>query len=177
MRHYLGLERIAPETMTWWPWPTITGIGGMGSNSAGAQETHGTTPSLFGPPPERGDATVLSAKSKMEDWPTAQDASPIEAITQPVSTTALVVKLTSPIIPPDQTEEERQYVLVVTALVRRWNLETTRVILRDTVTTLAGGVAFQNPCKAAVLPRSIWERRAISNQGTTMEELGRKDAE
>ena len=131
----------------------------MELNSAEAWEAHGTTPSLFGPPPEvetppvkpialltadevghtlpglrnplpEGDATVLSTKPKMEDWPTGQDASPIEAITQLVPTTPSVVKLTSPIVLTDQTEEERWYMLVVTASVRRLNLEATRVVLR-----------------------------------------------
>ena len=72
----------------------------------------------------------------MEDWLIGQDASPIEAATQTASTAASVVKLTSPIIPPNQTEEEKWYILVVTAL--------------------AGGGAFQNPCMAAVLPGPIW---------------------
>ena len=67
--------------------------------------------------------------------------------------------------------------LVVTALLRRLNLEVTRVILGDMVTASAGGVAFQNPQMAAVLPGPIRGRRAIGNQGATMEELARKDAE
>ena len=116
-----------------------------------ADDVGHTPPSLADPPPE-GNATVLSTKPKMRDWLTGQDASPIEAITQLVPTTALVVKLTSPIIPSDQTEEERWYMLVVTASVRRLNLDVTGVILRDTVTTSAGGVAFQNPWMAAVPP-------------------------
>ena len=107
---------------------------------------------------------VLLARSKMEDQPTGQDAGPL-------------VKLTSPIVPPDQTEEERQYLLVVNALVRRLNLETTRVILGDMVTASAGGVAFWNPHMAAVLPRPVQERKATGNQGATVEVLGRKDAE
>ena len=78
----------------------------MESNSAGVWETCDNTPSLFEPPTERGDATVLSTKPKMEDWLTGQDASLIEAATQPASATTLVVELTSPIIPPDQMEEE-----------------------------------------------------------------------
>ena len=73
----------------------------MGSNAVETWETCGTTPSLFGPPPGRRDATVLSTKSKVEGQLTGQDASPIEAMTQPV------VELTSPITPPNQTEEER----------------------------------------------------------------------
>ena len=67
--------------------------------------------------------------------------------------------------------------LVVTALVRRMNLEATRVVLGDMVTTSAGGAAFQNPWMVAVLPGPVRGRRATSNQGATMEELVRKDAE
>ena len=147
----------------------------MESNPARVWETHDITPSLFESPHERGDAMVLSTKPKMEDQPTGQNASPIEAATQPASATASVVKLTSPIIPPDQMEEERQYALVVTTSVRSLNLETTRVFLGDMVTVSAREVAFQNPHVAAVLPRPIPERRDISNQGATVKELGRKD--
>ena len=78
----------------------------------------------------------------MEDWLIGQDASLIEAATQTASTTASVVKLTSPIAPTNQTEEEKWYILVVTTLVRSLNLETTSVILRDMVTTSARGRAF-----------------------------------
>ena len=41
--------------------------------------------------------------------------------------------------------------LVVTALVKRLNLEATRVFLRDMVTASAEGVAFKNPQMVAVL--------------------------
>ena len=76
----------------------------------------------------------------------------LEVVTQIVPTTKLVVKLISPLIPSDQAEEERQYILVVTASVRRLNLEATGAILGDMVTALAGGVAFKNPQMVAVLP-------------------------
>ena len=59
--------------------------------------------------------------------------------------------------------------LVVTALVRRLNLEATGVVLRDTVTTLTRGVTFQNPHMAAVLPGPAGGSRQIV--GTIMEEL------
>ena len=74
---------------------------------------------------------------------------------QIVPTTGLVVKVTGPLIPSNQAEEGRWYVLVVTALVRRLNLEATRVILRNTVTALAGGVAFKDLQMAAVLPDQL----------------------
>ena len=78
----------------------------------------GHTPSGPADPLSEGDATVLSTEPKVavpKDLPTGQATSPIKAVTQIVPTTALVVKLTSPTIPSNQTEEERWYVLVVTA--------------------------------------------------------------
>ena len=113
----------------------------------------------------------------MENQPIGQDASLIKAATQTASATASGVKLTSPIAPPNQTEEEKLYILVVTTLVRNLNLETTSVILRNMVTALARGGAFQSPHMAAVLSGPIQARRAISNQGATMKELGKNDAE
>ena len=59
--------------------------------------------------------------------------------------------------------------LVVTTSVRRLNLEVTGIIL--------GNGAFWDPQMAAVLHRPIRGRRAIGNQGTTMEELVRRDVE
>ena len=132
------------------------------SNSAEAQETCGTLIVWTSPWEER--CQFLLARSKMENWPIGQDTGLVEAMAQHVSATASVIELASPIVPPDQTEEERQYMLVVTALVRRLNLETTGAILRDTVTTSAGGVAFQNPHMAAVLSRPIQEIRVIGNR-------------
>ena len=88
-----------------------------------------------------------------------------------------MVKLTSPSILSDQTEEERQYMLVVTASVRRLNFEATRVILGDMVTASAEGVAFQNLQIATVLPGPARGRREIGNQGGTVEERAGKDVE
>ena len=66
--------------------------------------------------------------------------------------------------------------LDVTASVKRLNLEVTRVILGNTVTASAGGAAFWNPQMVAVLPEPVRGRRAIGNQGATMEPLVGKDA-
>ena len=87
------------------------------------------------------------------------------------------VKLTSPIAPPDWTEEEKWYVLVVTASIRSLNLEMTSVILGDMVTASPRRSVFQNPCMKAVLSRPIPARGAISDQGATVKELERNDAE
>ena len=103
-----GLGRIDPGSTNHWPKPTITGIRSLELKSAEVWETCDNTPSLFESPPERGDAMVFPTKPKMEDWPTGQDASPIEAATQPASTPTSMVELTSSIVPPDQMEEERQ---------------------------------------------------------------------
>ena len=83
------------------------------------------------------------------------DVSLIEAATQTASTTASGVKFASPVAPPNWTEEEKQYILVVTTLIRSLNLEIHSVILGDTVTALAGGGAFWNPCMTGVLSGPI----------------------
>ena len=93
------------------------------------------------------------------------------------SATASGVKLTSPITPPNWKEVEKQYVLVVTTSVRSLNLEMTGVVLGDMVTTSARGGAFQNPHMTAVLSGSIQARGVISNQGMTVKELEKNDAE
>ena len=106
----------------------------MGSNS-GRHLVHGGTPSIFGPLPEEETPPVTSIALPTVDnvghTPPGLVNPPPEGdatVLSTIPTTALVVKLTSPIVPPYQTEEERQYLLVVTALIRRLNLESTGVI-------------------------------------------------
>ena len=82
----------------------------------------------------------------MEDQSIEQDSSFIEVATPAASSTVSEVNMTSPITPPNQTKEERQYVLVVTALIRRLNLETTGIILGDTVIAPPDRCALRNPC-------------------------------
>ena len=144
----------------------------MRSSSVEAQRVHNTTPSLpkdEAPPvqsiplpttvdvdhaPER-DAMPLLAKPEVEvpkGLPTGQATSPIRAVAQIVPTTGLVVKLTGPLILSDQTKDKRQYVIIITASVRRLNLETTGVIPRESVTTSVGGVISKNHQMAVVLP-------------------------
>ena len=98
----------------------------------------------------------------------------MEATTQTASPIMSRVELTRPIAPPDRMEEENWYVLVVTALIRQLNLETTGVVLGETVTTLPGRSAFQNPHMVAVLSGPA--RRVISDQGAIVKELERSDA-
>ena len=81
----------------------------------------------------------------------------------------LGLKLTRPITPPDRTEEENQYLLVISASIRQLNLETTGVDLGKLVTASPRRGAFQNPHMVAVLSGPA--RRAISGQGTIVKEL------
>ena len=99
----------------------------------------------------------------------------MEATTQTASPTMSGVKLTRPMAPPDRMEEENWYVLVVTTSIRQLNLETTGVVLRETVTALPERSAFQNPHMVAVLSGPA--RRVISDQGSIVKELERSDAE
>ena len=79
------------------------------------------------------------------------------------------VELTGPITPLDRTEEKNWYVLVITTLIRQLNLETAGANLGESVTALPERGAFWNPCMAAVFLGPA--RRAISSQGTTVNEL------
>ena len=93
----------------------------------------------------------------------------MEATTQTASPTMPRVELTRPIAPPDRTEEENWYVLVVTASIRQLNLETTCVDVGELVTASPGRGAFWNPHMVAVLSGPA--RRAISGQGAIVKEL------
>ena len=93
----------------------------------------------------------------------------MEVTTQTASPTISGVELTRPIAPPDRMEEENQYVLSVTALIRQLNLETTHVDLGETVTTSPRRGAFQNPHMVVVL--SGPSSKAISVQGAIVKEL------
>ena len=79
-------------------------------------------------------------------------------------------ELTKPITPPDRTEEENWYVLVVTTLIWQLNLENADVDLGEPVTVLPGRDAFWNPCMAAVFSGPT--RRTISCQGTSDVQYG-----
>ena len=59
--------------------------------------------------------------------PVEQDTSFMEAPTQTASPAMSGVELTRHISPPERTEEENQYVLVITASIRQLNLETADV--------------------------------------------------
>ena len=93
-----------------------------------------------------------------------------------VPTTGPVVQLEGPLIPSGQIREERQFMLIITASVRRLNLETTGVILGETIASLVGGLAPKN---------SKWQqslgltkaKREVGHPSTTIEEVTIKDLE
>ena len=65
-------------------------------------------------------------------------------------------------------EEENWYVQVMTTSIRWLNLETTSVVLGETVTASPRRSAFQNPHMVAVLSGPA--RRVISDQGAIVKE-------
>ena len=93
----------------------------------------------------------------------------MEATTQTASPATSNVELARPITPLDRTEEETQYVLVITALIWQLNLGTDDVDLGEPVTASPGRDAFWNPGLAAVFLGPT--RRAISSPGATVKEL------
>ena len=113
----------------------------------------------------------------MDDHLIGLDASLMEAATQTTSTAMSGVELTSPVAPPDQTEQENWYVLFVTASIMQLNLETTSVILGEMVTASPNRSAFWNPQMAAIFSGPVPARRAINDQGAIVKELERNNAE
>ena len=79
------------------------------------------------------------------------------------------VKLTRTIAPLDGMEEKNWYVLAMTTLIRWLIVETTGVVLGETVTALPSRSAFQNPLMVAVLSGPA--RRVISDQGAIVKDL------
>ena len=166
-----GLGRIDPGTTSQWPQTTPTNLRSEDVGYARAQEPHVTISPSFGPIPEGRYTMVPSTRLWVEDQLIGQDASYIEAATQTASATVSGVELTSAITSATWMEEEKWYVLVVTSSTRSLNLETTSVVLRDTVTASSKGSAFWNPHMAGVLSRPVQTRGAISNQDSTVKEL------
>ena len=113
-----GLERIDPGTTSQWPQTTPTNIGSRDSNNAEAQQTCFTISPPFGSIPQRRYTTVTSTKLQGEDQQIGQDARLTEAAIQTASATMSGVELTNPTAPPKQMEKEKQFVLVVTALIK-----------------------------------------------------------
>ena len=92
-----------------------------------------------------------------------------EATTQTASLAMSNAELTGHITPLDRMEEENQYMLVITTLIRQLNLRSADNDLGESSAALPERDTFQNPHMAAVLSGST--RRAVSYQGATVKEL------
>ena len=152
-----NLEEVAPETE------------GMDSAASLGHPNIQPTPIKLIPLPTMADVNHMP--SGPMDAP-----SPIRTVAQ-IILTGPVVKLAGPLILLDCTKEERWYVLIVTASVRELNLETTGVILGETVTASAGGLVSGNPQMAAVFPGLTWMKRAVAHPSATIEEVTVRDLE
>ena len=86
-------------------------------------------------------------------------------------------ELTSPIAPLDWTEEEEAVCTSHDHFNKVVKFGDYYCHPWDTVTTLLGRSAFWNPHMAAVLSGPVPVRRAIHDQGATVKELERNDAE
>ena len=126
-------------------------------------------PGAMSQQPQTSSSSLGRMEAPLGDQPGEQDTSLMEATTQTASPAMSNVKLTGHITPLDRMEEQNQYVLVITTLIRQLNLETADDNLRESATAPPGRDAFQNPHMAAVLLGPT--RRAISGQGTTVKEL------
>ena len=100
--------------------------------------------------PQTNSTGFRGIEPPLGDQPVEQDTSFMEATTQTTSPTMSNVELTGPITPPDRTEEDNQFVLVITASIWQLNLEAANVDLGESVTASPGRDAFWNQCMAAV---------------------------
>ena len=116
--------------------------------------------------PQTGSSSFSRMEPPLGDQPDEQDTSFVEATTQ---TTSLAMSDVELITPPDRMEEENQYILVITTLIRQLSSGTANDDLRESATAPPGRDAFQNPCMVAILLGPT--RREISGQGTTVKEL------
>ena len=164
-----GLRRINLRNRSQWPQTTPTNIGSGESSNAGAREACVTTPPSYGSIPVRRHTAVPPTRPWMEDNQLGRMPAllrqPLKLPLPPCQGSAWPVQSPCPI----RWRRRGDMCWVVTALIRRLNLEMTGVVLGDTVTALPDRSAFQNPCMAAVL-----SGRVINNQGTTVKELDDK---
>ena len=142
VRSVIELRERVKEHVMFTKWDIIWGLGrvNLGDTSQWPQ----TSSTSF----ERMDPPLSPRPTPVGNWPVEQNTSFMEATTQTASPAMSRVELTRPITPPDRMEEENWYVLVITALIRQLNLETTGVELGESVTALPGRGAFWNPCMA-----------------------------
>ena len=105
----------------------------------------------------------------LEDQLGKQNICFTKAMTQTVSLAATNLELVRCITPPDRREEENGYVLVITTSIEQLNLGTTDGSLIELEAAPPGKDTYQNQCIVAVFLVPV--RRAISHQGTTVEEL------
>ena len=163
VRGVINLRKRVKEHVGLTKWDVILGLGrvNLGATSQWLQ----TSSTSF----RRMDPPLSPRPTPVGDQLVEQNTSFMEATTQTASPAMSGVELTRPITSPDRTEEENQYVLVITTLIRQLNLETTGVDLGESVTASPGRGALENPCIAAGLPGP--GRRAISSQGTIVKEL------
>ena len=155
-RSVIELRERVKEHDVFTKWDVIWGLGRLNLGATGQW-------------PQTNSTGFRGIESLLGNQPVEQDASFMDATTQTTSPTMFNVEPTGPITPLDRTEEENQYVLVITASIWQLNLETADVDLRELVTASPGRDALQNPHMVAVFLGPT--RRAISSQGTTVEEL------
>ena len=163
MRSVIELRERVKEHIVFTKWDIIQCLGRV--NSGATSQWSQTNSTSFG----RMDPPLLPRPTPVGNQPVEQDTSFMEATTQTASQAMSSVELPGPITPPDRTEEENWYILVITTSIRQLNLETANVDLEESVTASPGRDAFQNPSMAAVFLGPT--RRVISSQCTTVKEI------
>ena len=119
VRSVIQLREWVKEHVIFTKWDIIQGL--VRFNPVATSQWPQTSPTGFGrvdPPLSPCVTMVPSTRFQVDDWPVKQNASFMEATTQTTSPTISGVKLTRPIALLNRTEEENQYVLVMTTLIR-----------------------------------------------------------
>ena len=125
---FQDLERVDPGAISQWPQTSSSGLGRMEpplDNQPGEQnicfmEAHGNSPRRFEPPSQFPRSEARSSWGKIILHPLPQNAS----LGMCSSLAMTDVELTRHITPPDRTEEENWYALVITTSIRQLNLGT-----------------------------------------------------
>ena len=162
-RSVIELRERVKEHVVFTKWDIIQGLGIV--NPGATSQWPQTSSTCFG----RMDPALSPRPTPEGNQHIEQNTSFMEATAQTASPATSCVELTRPITPLDRMEEENQYILVITTLIRQLNLETAGVDLRKLVTASPGKGAFHNPHMVAVFLGPA--RRVISSQGTTVKDL------
>ena len=114
------------------------------------QDLEGVNLEAMGHWPQSSLSGLGRVEPPWDNQPGEQNAHLIEAATQTTCPVMSDIKLTGCITPLDRTEEENQYVLVITISIRQLDFGTADDDLGESVTASPRRDVYWNPCMAAL---------------------------